>query len=263
MKHNFKERKENRIQYAKDQALKNKTESESLYKSAKEMADFIPFGQPILVGHHSEKSDRSFRNKIHNTFGKSFEKSDKAEYYENKAEIISGNTAIFSDDPEAITKLKEKLNTLEQMQEFMKSANKCIKKKDKESFLKLEFGTENLWNKLTNPEPHISNIGFPCYKFSNNSANIRNVKMRIQQLEKLANMPAVDLVINGVRIFENREANRLQLIFDGKPHPEIIKKLKQHAFRWCRTETAWQRHISRAAAFSAKLIADAVADLNN
>ena len=52
-------------------------------------------GQPILVGHHSEKGDRRYREKIHNTFGKSFEKKDKAKYYADKAESIENNNDIF------------------------------------------------------------------------------------------------------------------------------------------------------------------------
>lgn len=50
------------------------------------MASIIPFGQPILVGHHSEQRDRNYRDRIHNTFGKAFAEQDKAAYYHSKAE---------------------------------------------------------------------------------------------------------------------------------------------------------------------------------
>lgn len=60
--------------------------SDELYNKAKGMASVIPFGQPILVGHHSEKRDRNYRDRIHNTFGKAFNEMDKAEHYRNKAE---------------------------------------------------------------------------------------------------------------------------------------------------------------------------------
>jgi hypothetical protein len=50
------------------------------------MASIIPFGQPILGGHHSEKRDRNYRDKIHNTYGKAFELQDKVGYYKDKAE---------------------------------------------------------------------------------------------------------------------------------------------------------------------------------
>lgn len=79
-------RAENRAERAEAQAEKAELKSESLYSHAKTMASFIPFGQPILVGHHSEKKDRNYRNKIHNTFGKAFAEGDKAEYFKQKAE---------------------------------------------------------------------------------------------------------------------------------------------------------------------------------
>ncbi len=60
--------------------------SDELYNSAKDMASVIPFGQPILVGHHSEKRDRNYRAKIEAKFGKAFAEQDKATYYTSKAE---------------------------------------------------------------------------------------------------------------------------------------------------------------------------------
>lgn len=44
---------------------------------ARDMAVQTPFGQPILVGHHSENRDRNFRDRIHNTFGKAFAEQNK------------------------------------------------------------------------------------------------------------------------------------------------------------------------------------------
>jgi predicted peroxiredoxin len=77
-------------------------------------------------------------------------------------------------------------------------------------------------------------------------------------LKKQGQTVAVDTVINGVRLLENREANRLQLFFDGKPMQEIIIQLKQHGFRWCRSQGAWQRHISNNALYWGRAIAGTV-----
>jgi hypothetical protein len=38
---------------------------QALYDDAHRMADAIPFGQPILDGHHSEGRDRRYRDRIH------------------------------------------------------------------------------------------------------------------------------------------------------------------------------------------------------
>lgn len=255
MRHDFEQRREKRITNAKSHAIKNEQEAESLYSSAKEMASGIPLGQPILVGHHSERGDRRYRDKIHNTYGKAFEKMDKAKYYEDKAESIENNDAIFSDDPQALQKLTDKLNGLKTVQDFMKAANKCLKKGDKEAFLKLEFGTESLWEQL-NTVGCVHGKGFPHYKLINNNANIRRIEQRITQLKRLETRQSVDQTINGVRIYENREADRLQVVFSGKPEAEVRKQLKANGFRWSPSENAWQRHISNSAYHSAKEIAE-------
>jgi hypothetical protein len=243
MRNNFEERRQNRVNYAQTQAAKNDKKAEQLYSSAKKMADCIPFGQPILVGHHSEKRDRNFRKKIHNTFGKSFEAQDKAKHYDRKAEAIENNTAIFSDDPQALEKLQSKLVGLQRNQEFMKAANKCIKRKDKEGFLKIPRATEKMWEQLITPDP-MKRVGFAGYALQNNNAEIGRVKQRIALMEKQANQETKDIIINGVRLVENVEANRVQLFFNGKPAEEIRKQLKANGFRWCPSENAWQRHLN-------------------
>lgn len=189
------------------------------------------------------------------TFRKGIECTDKAAYYTDKAESIASNNAIFSDDPEAVEKLTEKLNNLKTAQEFMKAANKCIKKQDKAAFLKLTLGTEQLWEEI-NRSGRVFGKGYPHYELTNNSANIRRIEQRINQLKTQATKAATDKTINGVRIFENTEANRLQIIFGGKPSAEVRQLLKAHGFRWAPTEGAWQRHISRQALYSAESIAE-------
>jgi len=250
MKHNFHERKQNRIDHARKQSKKNEELSDSLFTKASQMASIIPMGQPILVGHHSEKSDRNYRNKIHNTFGKAFEADDKAKYYQNKAETIESNDTISSDDPDALTKLKDKLASLQKSQVFMKAANQYLRKKDKEGFLKLEMATEEMWEELNRP----NNFGFPHYKFSNNSAEIRRIKNRITQLEKIQTLETKEIHIGDATIVMNIEANRVQILFDSIPPEEMRKKLKSNGFRWSPTQGAWQRHITNYAVFIAKQI---------
>lgn len=67
MKNDYFEKKEARLERFKTLAGSNEKLSISLANKSNEMASVIPMGQPILVGHHSEKRDRNYRNKIHNT----------------------------------------------------------------------------------------------------------------------------------------------------------------------------------------------------
>lgn len=62
--------------------------SNEYYKKAdgRESATGIPFGQPILVGHHSERKHRKVIEGLHRNMDKSVEESNKAESYESRAE---------------------------------------------------------------------------------------------------------------------------------------------------------------------------------
>ena len=109
-----------------ERADKASAESQATYSRAKDMASIIPFGQPILIGHHSEQRDRNYRNKIHKTFRKSSELDGKADHYRQRAEGV-GNAGIASNNPEAIEKLKDKLAGFERSQKTMKAVNKIIR----------------------------------------------------------------------------------------------------------------------------------------
>jgi hypothetical protein len=83
------ERAEARAERFEDLAERTEQKGRELHEEAHQMASVIPFGQPILVGHHSERSDRNYRDRIHNKFGKAFETLEKAEYFENRAEAAA------------------------------------------------------------------------------------------------------------------------------------------------------------------------------
>lgn len=63
--------------------------SDQLLKTASDMADVIPLGQPILVGHYSEGRDRKYRSRIQRKFEKGFQESDKADYFSRKSKVAS------------------------------------------------------------------------------------------------------------------------------------------------------------------------------
>lgn len=211
-------------------AAKRKAEADALYKAGTHGLDQIPFGQPILVGHHSEKSDRNYRARHIRKIEKSFELQDTAAYYQRKAE--NDNEAISQDDPDAPKKLADKLAKLEDERENIKKANKALKAKG---------------------EPIM-----PAYMLANLSARVRDIKLRIARIEKIRALPADDKTHaeNGktVRVFRNPEANRLQLFFSEIPKQDVRDMLKSAAFRWSPTEGAWQAFISNRSAYKAELI---------
>lgn len=255
MKSDYEQRNANRIARYNELAEKNAKLSEQQAEQASKMASVIPFGQPILIGHHSEKRDRNYRKKIQRMNEKSWESEEKSKYYENKAEAAETNNAISSDDPHAIEKLKEKLKSMENNQAFMKAANKLLRNKKATEQEKIDLLSEYKIESAEVREMIISGKGFQHFNLSNNNAEMNRIRKRIVFLEKLSKMASQEITINGLRIFMNVEANRLQLFFPGKPEENIRQQLKRHGFRWSPREGAWQRQISNAAVHYAKEIA--------
>lgn len=62
--------------------------AEAVGTEADRLASAIPFGQPILIGHYSEKGDRGFRGRIQSKYAKESELRNKADYHTQKAENI-------------------------------------------------------------------------------------------------------------------------------------------------------------------------------
>lgn len=197
--------------------------------SAFAILDMIPPGQPILVGHHSERRHRRDLAKVDGHMRAGFEAQKAAGEARARAESV-GYGGISSDDPDAVAKLKAELAGLEQRQERMKSANAAARKAKTEA-------------------PHAA------YQLSNNSANMRRIRLRIEHLERRAKDKTTEQTINGVRIVDNVEANRLQMIFPDKPSAEVRTALKGAGFRWSPSEGAWQRHRGTNAKWMAQDIA--------
>ena len=99
-----------------------------------------------------------------------------------------------------------------------------------------------------------THVGFEAYQLSNNGANIRRLQARLDQLARAAKQEHKERMIgnSGIKIIENVEANRLQIIYPGKPDAETRAKLKSHGFRWAPSEGAWQRQLNNAARWAAE-----------
>jgi len=248
-----------RIERLEERAAKVEKKATSLYDSAHAMASVIPFGQPILVGHHSERRDRNYRAKFHRKFEKSFDLMKKAAELKQRAASAANNTAISSDDPEAVTKLREKIDAALESQKKMKAANKIIKKKgiSTEKVVEglAELGISQIEAlELMKPD-FAGRIGFADYQISNNNANIRRMKERLAYLESQRQDETTEIEVNGIRIVENVDENRCQMYFPGKPVDAVRTKLKSYGFRWSPYNGCWQRQRSNAATHAAKMIA--------
>lgn len=248
----YEEKRQRKIERLERAAARARENGSKRIERAHEMAQAIPFGQPILVGHHSERADRNYRGRIESGFRAGFEELERADKLQARAAAAAANTAIFSDDPRATEKIEDKIARLEKQQELMKAANKLIKKNDRAGLLDLGF-SEEVITKLFTPD-FCGRVGFPSFSLTNNNANIRRLKERLETLKRQAQDETKEIEINGIRIVDNTEENRLQIFFPGKPSESTRAALKSHGFRWTPSLGCWQAYRGGNAVYWAKKI---------
>jgi len=208
----YEERKQARIDRLNGAASKARQESDKQYQHSHDLVKDIPLGQPNIIGRPALPR---LREKSFNALGKAVENDEKAAYYTDRAEAAESNTAISSDDPEAIQKLKEKLAALEAKRERIKAYNKEARKN----------GTEKA----------------PWYELPYTGKAIKDVKERIAKLEAVDAMPAELIEFERGEIESDPETNRVMVRFDERQPDDVIDKFKANGFKWASSVGAWQR----------------------
>ena len=168
----------------------------------------------------------------------------------------TGMGGISADDPQAVQKLQGKLADLEKSQETMKAVNAYYRKHKTldgcphltpENIEKLKADMSRSW-RGENAKP------FEAYALSNNNAEIRRVKSRIQDLTQKKAVGFTGWEFEGGRVEANTEANRLQIFFDEKPDDATRAELKSNGFRWSPKAEAWQRQLTDNAYYAANYV---------
>lgn len=79
------ERQEERAERFEEYSDNRMADSEAARKAVHAISDNIPFGQPILVGHHSEKRARKDAERIENGMRRAVKMWDQAQYWKDRA----------------------------------------------------------------------------------------------------------------------------------------------------------------------------------
>lgn len=79
------ERTEQRAERFENYSERRAADAESAHAAVHKIADGIPFGQPILVGHHSEKRARKDAEKIQNGMDRAVKMWDESKYWKARA----------------------------------------------------------------------------------------------------------------------------------------------------------------------------------
>ena len=209
------------------------------FSSARETASNIPLGQPILVGHHSERRMRGLYDGLARKMDAGCESAKIADLHASKAAGIQQqlDRCIFSDDENAAEAIQARIAELEAKQEVMKTANKiCRNKKTTEeekiaSLRGLYPGiSENSIHEMLHPTYSYEKPGFPAYALANNSGNIARLKKRIVEVERRNALAEKADAAGGVAI--TGDAEYVTVTFAEKPSYDVIRELKGAGFRW-------------------------------
>lgn len=177
------------------------------------------------------------------------------EYEEKIEHLLYAKQVIRADDANAIELLEEKLEERKERQEFMKAANKAVRKKNVEAgddeLRDLGF-TEKQISAFRIPEYGV--LGFQPYELSGNNAEIHRLEKRIETLKAIKETGSREYETEFFSVTEDAEDMRLRLFFDYKPSEEIRDALKSNGFKWAPSNGCWQRQLTESAKFAMRRV---------
>jgi DNA repair exonuclease SbcCD ATPase subunit len=155
---------------------------------------------------------------------------------------------VLSSDDDAVEQLKKKIEKAEATQALMKAANKVLRSKKKTDDEKVAALVESLGckeetaRKFLEPDD-FGVVGFPSYRLTNNNANIRRMKERLEKIAAAKATPdTTEEGDDGVTFEDCPSANRVRLFFPGKPDAATRSQLKGNGFRWAPSIGCWQAY---------------------
>ncbi|HHP5454824.1 TPA: DUF3560 domain-containing protein [Aeromonas veronii] len=225
---NYGERVEAKRERLQVRAIKANQESDQRWGAAHSAVAGIVFGQPILVGHHSEKKHRRALARSDQAMRQSIALDNKAKRLESRAASV-GQAGIASDDPTALEQLRAKLAEREQIQDKFKQANKAKRG------------------------------SVPAWRLSNNNAEIRRLRQRIEEIQRLHQAAPIEQAGNGWQMGE--DDGRIVLAFDHRQPAEVVTVVRSAGFVYARSRTAWVRKVTSNAVRAAERLAVRLAEL--
>lgn len=170
----YRERREAKAARLIEWAEKREAKSDAMHAAADSHTAGIPLGQPILVGHHSQRRHERAIERGWAATGRAFENDAKAAEMRRKAERIeaAASQAIYSDDPDAAERLAEKIAGLEAQREEMKARNAAFKKANKDRLKAMGSAYER--NRAL---PH------PSYELQNLGGNLSRLRKRLADMQ--------------------------------------------------------------------------------
>ena len=163
-----------------------------------------------------------------------------------------------------VERLQSKLDTLTELHEKMKAANKIVRSKKMSEEEQIDglvaLGlNEKQAVEILKPTERWQSVGFPTYQLQNNLAKIKATQAAIERHKAMAESEDKEITFNGGRVVVCNSDERMRFYFDEIPSVEVRNLMKRNAFKWSPKNGAWQRQLTSNCKFDTKRI---LAELN-
>lgn len=235
-------RLEARQERREEWAAKAEKRSDAAFQSAHQIAGRFEFGQPILVGHHSERKARADQERMHSAMGRAVEEGKLAQHHAAKAAGLEGqlDRAIFSDDVDALPALRARIESLKAQHAARLELNAKARKlrpkpKDRAEMVAALVKAGHV--EATDARRFLLSSGLerdtaphPAYQIQNGAAEIRRNENRLAYITGTNEKFNAAKAAGGV-LFEVAN-DQIRVTFAEKPDRSIIEELKAAGFYW-------------------------------
>ena len=158
-----------------------------------------------------------------------------------------------------VERLQSKLDTLTELHDKMKAANKIVRSKKMSEEEQIDglvaLGlNEKQAVEILKPTERWQSVGFPTYQLQNNLAKIKATQAAIERHKAMAEADDKEIAFNGGRVVVCNSDERMRFYFDEIPSAEVRNLMKRNAFKWSPKNGAWQRQLTANCKFATKRI---------
>ena len=158
-----------------------------------------------------------------------------------------------------VERLQDKLDTLTELHDKMKAANKIVRSKKMSEEEQIDglvaLGlNEKQAVEILKPTERWQSVGFPTYQLQNNLAKIKDTQAAIERHKAMAEAEDKEIAFNGGRVVVCNSDERIRFYFDEIPSAEVRNLMKRNAFKWSPKNGAWQRQLTANCKFDTKRI---------
>ena len=163
-----------------------------------------------------------------------------------------------------VERLQSKLDTLTELHDKMKAANKIVRSKKMSEEEQIDglvaLGlNEKQAVEILKPTERWQSVGFPTYQLQNNLAKIKDTQAAIERHKAMTEAEDKEIKFNGGRVVVCNSDERMRFYFDEIPPVEVRNLMKRNAFKWSPKNGAWQRQLTANCKYDTKRI---IAELN-